>query len=377
MKKINTKGDHATDASSTQLPPDRVIGRNLLDIIVDAITRHVILPTGAAEAIALWTVATHATDAFDIAPILAVTSPTKRCGKTNLVLILQAIVRNPQVASNISASALFRLIDQSHPTLLIDEADTQLPGNEMMRSIVNAGHTRKAAKIIRSVGKDADYEPRVFDVFGPKVLAGIGSLPSTIEDRAIQIRMRRRTRQEQVEPLRQDRIDQQIGWIGNEILDFITPYLDELRDADPPVPAGLTSDRARDNWRPLFAIADVVGGDWPRRARQAASLLSGDIEEEIGILILQDLRGFFTERDANRLSSAEIVNRLIQLEERPWATWNYGKPLTARDLSKLLKPFGISPREFRIRDKVLRGYERQDLDDAFDRYLPETATSVT
>jgi putative DNA primase/helicase len=36
------------------------------------------------------------------------------------------------------------------------------------------------------------------------------------------------------------------------------------------------NDRAADNWRPLLAIADMAGGDWPVKARTAALALSGD-----------------------------------------------------------------------------------------------------
>jgi len=58
-------------------------------------------------------------------------------------------------------------------------------------------------------------------------------------------------------------------------------WLTDLREADPVLPGGL-SDRACDNWRPLLAIADAAGGDWPERARRAALLLnqSEAVEED-------------------------------------------------------------------------------------------------
>jgi putative DNA primase/helicase len=49
----------------------------------------------------------------------------------------------------------------------------------------------------------------------------------------------------------------------------------KLTDPDPQMPDAL-NDRAADNWRPLLAIADLAGGEWPVRARDAACLLSGE-----------------------------------------------------------------------------------------------------
>ena len=56
-------------------------------------------------------------------------------------------------------------------------------------------------------------------------------------------------------------------------------HQDGLADAHPATPAGL-HDRAADNWRPLLAIADAVGGAWPERARRAAGGRSGGTDAE-------------------------------------------------------------------------------------------------
>jgi putative DNA primase/helicase len=139
-------------------------GRSLLNQLVDAVRRYVVLPRGAAEGAALWIVFTYTIDAFDIAPILAILSPIKGCGKTTLLMILRALVARPQVASNITPAALFRVIDKLHPTLLVDEIDTQLSyRSDELRGILNAGHTRTTAKVIRAVGDGKDYNPREFD----------------------------------------------------------------------------------------------------------------------------------------------------------------------------------------------------------------------
>jgi len=40
------------------------------------------------------------------------------------------------------------------------------------------------------------------------------------------------------------------------------------------MPASLYG-RAADNWRPLIAIADLAGSEWPARARRVAERLGG------------------------------------------------------------------------------------------------------
>jgi len=95
----------------------------------------------------------------------------------------------------------------------------------------------------------------------------------------------------------------------------------DLSKADPNVPAEL-HDRAADNWRPLLAIADAVGGGWPERARWAAVALtraSGEETEAPGITLLADLRELFTAEKGGVLFTAEILTALVNREDRPWA----------------------------------------------------------
>jgi len=87
-------------------------------------------------------------------------------------------------------------------------------------------------------------------------------------------------------------------------------------------------------------------------------------------MLLGDLRRLFTGRRAARLPSAVIVEELGKLEERPWSEWRRGKPITARQLARQLESFSISPKKVRVGDQTLRGYELEQFEDAFSRYLP-------
>lgn len=350
--------------------PDAVDGAELLDAIAQVYARYVVLPDGAADAAGLWTLHTYLIDVLHVSPILALTSPQKRCGKSTLLDVLRALVQRAVGASNISAAALFRVIEKLTPTLLIDEADTFLAEKEELRGILNAGHTRSTAEVIRTVGDD--FEPMVFRTYCPKVIAAIGALPETIEDRSIIIRMQRRAPGEHVERLRRDRIDAELEPLRRMAARWAADHAAVIRDADPDVPTTL-NDRAADNWRPLLSIADATGGEWPDRARKAALTLSGESlteDADVRVQLLSDLRDIFSERDADRLASETIVESLVKLETRPWAEWRRGKPLTANGLARLLRPFSIHPKTVRIGTQTPKGYDCSDFTDAWDRYLP-------
>lgn len=349
--------------------PDPVDGAQLLDDICDAVRRFVALGEEAAVAVTLWVIFAYTIGASFVAPILALISPVKRCGKTTLLDVVASLVPRRLMASNITAAALFRTIEHFTPTLLIDEADTFLAAHDELRGILNAGHTRSTAVVIRTVGDS--HEPRTFSTWCPKAIALIGRLPATLEDRSIVISLRRKAPGEKLERLRRDRIDRDLEPLRQKATRWANDSLASLRAADPDVPAGI-HDRAQDNWRPLLSVADLVGHEWPERARRAAGALNRgeEIDQSARVQLLADLRALFRAKGRDQLGSAAVVESLCKKEERPWAEWSKGRPLTKSQLARLLAPFDVRPKTIRVGDVTSKGYRREDLEDAFARYLP-------
>jgi len=348
--------------------PEPVDGAALLDDVADTFTRYLALPTFAASTLALWTLHAYTFDAHFTSAILAVTSPAKRCGKTILLIIMGAVAPRPLFAANVTPAVLFRTIEKYSPTLLIDEGDTFLRDNDELRGVLNSGHTRKTAKCIRAVGED--HDPRAFSTWCPKAIALIGRLPGTLEDRSIQIAMRRRTPNERVHRLRQDKIDAECLNLRRKAVRWAEDHLLVLRDADPAVPDGL-HDRAADCWRPLFAVADAAGEHWPARAREAAhAVCATATDDDASSRLLDDIRTIFAvEGDPDVLGSSTIVEKLIAMDDRPWAEWSHGRPITTAKLSRLLSGYGIhSAGVVRIGNKTPRGYRRCAFEDAWNRY---------
>jgi hypothetical protein len=150
MKKdSNNPSDLLLEFTQIEPWPEPVDGSALLDALAQVIKRFVVLPQWAAETLALWTVHTYAFHLRDISTYIGVESPEKRCGKTTLLGVLSELVSRPIVAANISSPAFFRVIEETQPTLLIDEADTFLRGNDELRGILNSGYTRKTAYVVR------------------------------------------------------------------------------------------------------------------------------------------------------------------------------------------------------------------------------------
>ena len=363
-------GDDGKQGRPLNLPapqpwPDPIVGAELLAETVEAITRYMVLPDGAAETTALWAVHTHCFDYFAHSPRLAITSPEKGCGKTLLLDILASLVARPIPTSNATVSAIFRAVETAHPTLLIDEADTFLRDDDELRGILNAGH-RKGGMVLRTVGDD--HEPRQFSAWAPAAIAMIGQLPDTLHDRSVNCRLDRRKPSEVVQSFRSDRADH-MHVLARKMARWAADNEARLSAADPDM--GDLQNRVADNWRPVFAMADLAGGTWPARVREIASAAAAARSDESNrTLLLADVRDLFANRDADRLPSEEIIAHLNALEDRPWPEWK-SKPLTKAGLARLLKPLGIEPANIRLPDgRVPKGYLRSTFADAFGRYLP-------
>jgi len=271
--------------------------------------------------------------------------------------------------SNISQAALYRLIESDSPTLLIDEADTFMKTKNEFIGILNAGHARHNAYVIRA-DHTAPGGVRKFSVWCPKVIAMIGTLPTTLADRSITIRLSRKTRNERIERLSLDG-DDETKQLNEAVARWASANSHLIRHSEPDVPIEL-HDRAADNWRQLLAIADLAGEDWGLRGRSAAVALSGhEADEDTGDLLFGDLRQTFAVSGTDSLPSRRISSELNDMEHRPWPTCANGRPMTPVHLAKMLSPYGIRPVVLRFAGKLARGYRIEQFTEAFARYAPQ------
>lgn len=352
----------------------------LLQELTDAIRRHVILDEAKAISVALWIAHTWVYERFQHTPRLSVTSPIKRCGKSTLLDILRALSCRPLKADSISPSGVFRTVEALAPlTLLIDEADTFLTANEELRGILNSGFER-SGQVIRVVEVKEEWQPIRFATFSPVAMAGIGGLPGTLEDRSLPVVLQRKAADETVIRLRAEGAREGLATLARKLARWAQDRAAWL-PIDPPMPAAL-GDREADVTVPLIAIADDAGHLWPTRARKALCdvfKVRADNEgtAEAGLLLLTDLKLLFEGTSSLAMFSADLCGRLEKMEERPWPEWKAGKPMTTPQLAKALKPFGVRPGTIRLGQETAKGYYKEALKDAWDRYLTPQTANVT
>ncbi len=367
---------HALKFPKIEPWPVPVHGSDILTELTETFSRYIVLPTAAAVTLALWCVHTWVFDSFDCSPRLNICSPEKGCGKTTLRDVVALFVPRPLATENLSVAVLFRVAAAYSPTLLADEYDAWLRDNEALRGILNAAH-RRGGKVLRCEGEN--NEVREFNVFAPAVLCGIGQLPSTLHDRSIKITLQRAKPNELRERF-DSRHTEREAVLCQKIARFCADSRTSFESIDPPLPS-LATNRLADNWRPLFAIAEVAGGDWPQRAASAFKYLTSKEDTDgqgIGVMLLADIQHIFVETKGERIFSKDMVERLIAKGDRPWPEAHRGRPVSETWLANRLRQFGIQSKTIRIGLDRAKGYELAAFEGPFARYIPELSRdSVT
>jgi hypothetical protein len=353
------------------LEPER---GGLLGEVARYVRRYVVVTDAQLVAIALWVAHTHAVESAEQTPYLAITSPEKQCGKTRLLEVLKVLVARAWHVEGPSEAVVYRTIHARTPTLLLDEVDAifnprSADKYEGLRALINAGNRRGVTvpRCLGNTGKVVD-----FNVYCPKALAGIGTLPETIADRSVPIRLARRTRDESIERFRRREVEPEGHALRDRLTAWVDRNSDELAVARPSAPEEL-SDRMQDASEPLLAIADRAKRSWPSLARWAlVELCTGeraDDAETARVRLLTDIRDIFLRTKARKMSTSDLLHELAQIPEAPWASW-YGRGFEDRDLAAMLRPFGVKSQSIKLKSgAVLRGYRRDPLEDAWSRYV--------
>jgi Protein of unknown function (DUF3631) len=337
-------------------------------------------------AVTLWIAATHAQDAWEHATRLVIKSPLKRCGKSRLLDLIAELAHNVLLTVNISVAALVRTISEKDPpTILVDEADTifaqrrgqRSEASEDLRGILNAGHQRQRPYLRWDMAnRKLDECP----TFAMAAIAGIGDMPDTIEDRAVVVTMRRRASDEKVSPLRRKRDIPALHAFRDRLHLTFSVNIPKLEIMESVLPV---EDRAADTWEPLITIADLAGGHWPALARAACTAMTSQAtsaEDTSGERLLADLKTVFANAgdETKALWTSNIIENLAEIDEAPWANYHEKRKdpkVSDRAIARLLRPYDIYSSSVRKGDKTRKGYHREDLQDAWQRYLTPSDVS--
>jgi hypothetical protein len=267
-------------------------------------------------------------------------------------------------------------VDQHQPTLLLDEVDSYLTQADDLRGLLNAGHKRGACAY-RCEGESNAV--RAFKAFAPAVLSGIGDLPGTLRDRSITIVLL---------PAEADELESRFDSLHTEIESVLCRKLARwtqdhfaiLQACNPTMPPSAYN-RLADNWRPLFAIAQTAGGDWPRRALEAFNHLTTIINQQPSTidaqLLLADICQIFAQSGSPRIASNQLVDRLRELPDRQWRSHLGPSHAAYNWLGEQLRRFGIKSHTMRIGADRVKGYDIVDFTAALTRVVAPTCRDGT
>jgi putative DNA primase/helicase len=391
VAEARTELGYDAEARAVKLPPvepwpEPVDGCEVLHQVRARFEGAVILPPGASQILALWPAHAHAFDAFLHTPRLNLTSAVAECGKTTTLDLLATPAPRSLRTENLTAPVLFRLVARHQPTLLLDEVDTYFTFSQELRGLINAGH-KQGGCAYRCEGKDNAV--RAFNAFAPVVISGIGPLHETLRSRSIRLILLKANEQEQAElTARFDSRHTEVEAIlCRKLARWAHDNFAALQACDPPMPPGAYN-RVADNWRPLFAIAYIAGGDWPQLALEAyhhlahqpstalrvdlpnpqPSTINSQPLDGPAVELLAAIRQIFTQSGATRISSKQLVDALRTRPDARYA--NLGTPHAALSwLARELQRFGITSRVMRIGTRCAKGYDLADFTAAFARFL--------
>ena len=353
--------------------PDPVDTAELLVAIEGKFRRYMVASDAITTASVLYAPFTYVVEIATHAPKLIFTFPTKEAGKSTALHVMRRMVQRAYPAVEVTGAVLYRIIDRLKPTLCLDEADTLFKRRTALAHIINESWSNSGTKIPRTGPHGEILE---FDPYGAQVIAMRGlHMPDTTLSRSIICTTWPKLAREVVEDFTyQD--DAEFKVIRRKLARWMVDNAVALRDAKPVFPVGFTN-RARTNWKTLFAIADLApGGEWSKRARAAALELETNRDEPNEVVrLFRDLREIWGNA---KEQTSESLCKALAAYSGEWADFRGKGPITPHQLAALLRPFGIRPihglHPTGRSDQTRGGYRCAQLQNAWTRLLQKPSS---
>lgn len=289
---------------------------------------------GTIATLSLWTILTYAYQAWDAVPYLYLGGQFNS-GKTRVFEVLSRVVFRPLTSSSITGPALFRTLHNCGGTLLYDEAERlrqNTPDTAELRSMLLCGYKQGGKSTRMEPTADGGYKTEYYDVYGPKALACINGLDSTLASRCIPIMMFRAS-SDSVKPSR--RINScDVAWqrLRDDLYVLAIENSQEWLEiaSDSSVCEGINS-RDFELWQPLLSLAS-----WLENKHGAIGLHSlvhkhaltnlemnqDDRVPECDEILLEELLIFVRNREEP--TSRQILERARERESELFNRWQAG-----------------------------------------------------
>jgi putative DNA primase/helicase len=311
----------------------------LLRDITAKIDQHFAAKPHEVLAIVLWTAMAWVHEiAATHSAFLTATSTDENSGKSALLSTVSYLTPKPFSAAEATGPTIYRFVDEHKPTFILDEADDIFKRKPDIKHIFNASWTR-GTKIPRQVKINGMWTTQWFDPFCPKAIGLIeGNLPRTLISRSIIIKAwPKKPEDKQDFPTADDEV---FADLRRKLARWSADNAPALKDAKPPYPAGFAN-RLQANWRLLLAVAELAGGQWPKKAREAAARLSRLTRRQSwDVQMFEAFQKIFAS-GRKFITSKEVPEALTADPDSVWCEYNHGGPITQRQVAAILEPYGI------------------------------------
>ena len=164
----------------------------LVEAIRQHVERYVVLPEEMRDVAVHYVLLTWVYDRFETVPYLRFIGDLG-VGKSRALRVIGQLCYHPfMAAGSASMSAIFRSLDMlGRATLVMDEVDFFLRSDthQEMMTMLRQGF-QKGCGVLRAEAARDTFEPRDYEVFGPKALAGRKSFPDpALESRCLRVYM--------------------------------------------------------------------------------------------------------------------------------------------------------------------------------------------
>jgi hypothetical protein len=136
---------------------------------------------------------TYVFDICDTVAYLLYVSAIASCEKSTSLDRHAAVCCRSRKFTDPSPAVIYRLIEEEHPTILLDEAemlDDKSPHATEIRALFNEGYKR-SGQVPRCEDVNGERQIKWYGVYGPKILAKIGNFTGTILSRGIVVHLTR------------------------------------------------------------------------------------------------------------------------------------------------------------------------------------------
>lgn len=333
--------------------PRPVDGAELLDEIVGGLNMLFEIPDAKhINTAALWILCNRLLDASQRTAELCIGSPPRPHGYVSLAAIICFLYGRP--------------VTITWPLFYTKG----LMGNRPVRRAEKGDAYLNADTIPGGISKNNSTKPRLNDFHASQTKdfaltdQVIRREKMRLEDRVLAIHLWTQSLKEDDLPWWKNFPDQ-----PRKLLRWAMDNQEALATVKPTIPAGIHG-HTRDDWRPLLAVAEVVGGAWPEAARNAAEYHAVPFRKSTLVrMLLADLQTVYANVRHDFVSTDQLVSALSNMDERPWRKYAGAGCIRKVTVAAILRPLGIQPRLVKTGRTVEVGYLESDFREAFKRYV--------